>query len=79
MTKMLKQYQVFLLMIIPSIFYQFSVPDAFAYIDPGTGSVIIQMIIGGLVRTGIAVKVFWYRIKSALSPSFKRNNSDENI
>ena len=79
MTKMLKQYQVFLLMIIPSIFYQFSVPDAFAYIDPGTGSVIIQMIIGGLVGTGIAVKVFWYRIKSALSPSFKRNNSDENI
>jgi hypothetical protein len=37
------------------------------------------MIIGGLVGTGIAVKVFWYRIKSALSPSFKRNNSDENI
>ena len=79
MTKMLKQYQVFLLMIIPSIFYQFSVPDAFAYIDPGTGSVIIQMIIGGLVGTGIAVKVFWYRIKSALSPSFKRNNDDEDI
>ena len=79
MTKMLKQYQVFLLMIIPSIFYQFSVPDDFAYIDPGTGSVIIQMIIGGLVGTGIAVKVFWYRIKSALSPSFKRNNSDEDI
>ena len=79
MTKMLKQYQVFLLMIIPSMFYQFSVPDAFAYIDPGTGSVIIQMIIGGLVGTGIAVKVFWYRIKSALSPSFKRNNSDEDI
>ena len=79
MTKMLKQYQVFLLMIIPLMFYQFSVPDVFAYIDPGTGSIIIQMIIGGLVGTGIAVKVFWYRIKSALSPSFKRNNSDEDI
>ena len=76
---MLKQYQVFLLMIIPLMIYQFSVPDVFAYIDPGTGSMIIQMIIGGLVGTGIAVKVFWYRIKSALSPSFKRNNSDEDI
>ena len=74
---------VFLLIFISAIFLStfsfFSVPDAFAYIDPGTGSVIIQMIIGGLVGTGIAVKVFWYRIKSALSPSFKRNNSDENI
>ena len=51
MTKILKQYQIFLLMIIPLMFYQFSVPDVFAYIDPGTGSIIIQMIIGGLVGT----------------------------
>ena len=79
MTSRLKKYQILILMIIPSMFYQFSVPNAFAYIDPGTGSVIIQMIIGGLVGTGIAVKVFWYRIKSALSPSFNRNNSDEDI
>ena len=57
----------------------FSFPNAFGYIDPGTGSVIVQMIIGGLVGVGIAVKVFWYRIKSALSPSFKRNNGDEDI
>ena len=53
--------------------------DASAYIDPGTGSIIIQMIIGGLVGVGIAVKVFWFRIKSALSPGFKKNNSDEEI
>ena len=54
-------------------------PNAFGYIDPGTGSIIVQMIIGGLVGVGIAVKVFWFRIKSALSPGFKRNNDDEDI
>ena len=54
-------------------------PNASGYIDPGTGSIIVQMIIGGLVGVGIAVKVFWFRIKSALSPGFKRNNDDEDI
>ena len=62
-----------------SLTHQFSFPNASAYIDPGTGSIIVQMIIGGLVGVGIAIKVFWYRIKSALSPSFKRNNGDEDI
>ena len=54
-------------------------PNAFAYIDPGTGSIIVQMIIGELVGVGIAIKVFWYRIKTALSPGFKKNNSDDEI
>ena len=54
-------------------------PNASAYIDPGTGSIIVQMIIGGLVGVGIAIKVFWYRIKTALSPGFKKNNSDDEI
>jgi hypothetical protein len=62
-----------------SVFSHYSFSNAFAYIDPGTGSVIIQMIIGGLVGVGIAVKVFWFRIKSALSPGFKKNNSNEEI
>ena len=33
-----------------------------AYIDPGTGSIIIQAIIGAVVGIGIAIKLFWHRI-----------------
>lgn len=33
-----------------------------AYIDPGTGSIIIQAIIGTLVGVAIAAKLFWHRI-----------------
>ena len=62
-----------------SLISNFQFPNAFAYIDPGTGSVIVQMIIGGLVGVGIAIKVFWFRIKTALSPGFKKNNSDDEI
>lgn len=34
----------------------------FAYIDPGTGSIILQAIIGAVVGAIIAVKLFWHRI-----------------
>jgi len=37
--------------------------DAYAYIDPGSGSIIIQAIIGALVGVGITVKIYWYKIK----------------
>lgn len=38
---------------------------AFAYIDPGTGSFVIQGIIAAVVGAGVVVKMFWHRIKSA--------------
>ncbi len=41
----------------------------FAYIDPGSGSFIIQMIAGSALAAGLAIKVFWRRITSA----FKRD------
>jgi hypothetical protein len=37
---------------------------ALAYIDPGTGSFLIQGIIAAIVGAGIAIKMFWHRIKS---------------
>ena len=37
---------------------------AFAYIDPGSGSAIMSVIIGFFVAIGVLVKTFWYKIKS---------------
>jgi len=33
------------------------VSDAYAYLDPGSGSIIIQAMIGALVGVGITVKI----------------------
>ena len=33
-----------------------------AYLDPGTGSFILQMMIAGLVGGGFAIKLCWRRI-----------------
>jgi len=46
--------------------------EAHAYIDPGSGSAIISMIIGVFVAIGLTVKSFWYKITGI----FRRDKSD---
>ena len=38
--------------------------NAFAYLDPGTGSIIIQSVIALAIGALITVKGYWSRIKS---------------
>lgn len=49
------------------IFGQFFISDAYAYIDPGTGSAILQILIGTAVGLGITLKVYWHRIRMRFS------------
>lgn len=37
-------------------------PPAHAYLDPGTGSMIISALIGILAAIALALKMFWYRV-----------------
>ena len=36
-------------------------PPAHAYLDPGTGSMILSAVIGLAVAVALALKMFWYR------------------
>jgi hypothetical protein len=51
--------------------------DAFAYLDPGTGSYIFQLLIAGLLGALFAIKVFWIRIKTFLAGLFSKKNKDD--
>ena len=44
--------------------------DAHAYLDPGTGSFVLQALIAGLLGAGFAVKTFWRSIKAFFSRIF---------
>ena len=57
--------------------YFFSIQPAFAYLDPGTGSAIMSMIIGLFVAIGIFVKNSWYKIKNFLGLSKNKNTDQE--
>jgi len=59
-----KSYSTFLgIMGMYFILTELFIADAYAYIDPGSGSLIIQMLIGALVGVGITIKVYWFKIK----------------
>ncbi|RFF26763.1 MULTISPECIES: hypothetical protein [unclassified Wenzhouxiangella] len=37
------------------------VPDAHAYLDPGSGSAILQGILGALAAIALTLKLYWHR------------------
>jgi len=37
---------------------------AFAYLDPGTGSMIVQLLLGGIAGAMVVGKLYWQRLKS---------------
>ena len=63
--------------IVPAFFY-FTFPQtADAYLDPGTGSIVIQVVIGVAVGGLFAVKLFWHRIKTFLGRLYSRGRESE--
>lgn len=40
------------------------VHDAHAYLDPGTGSFFLQMLIGGIAGSLVALKMYWGKVKT---------------
>lgn len=37
------------------------VPDAQAYLDPGSGSAILQGVLGALAAIALTLKLYWHR------------------
>jgi hypothetical protein len=37
-----------------------------AYLDPGSGSILLQLLVAALLGAAFAIKVYWKKIKAAL-------------
>jgi hypothetical protein len=46
--------------------------SALAYIDAGSGSYIFQLIVGAMVGTAVAAKMFWRRVFSFFTGRLSR-------
>tara|TARA_Y100001936_G_scaffold18115_1_gene15286 strand:- start:2399 stop:2557 length:159 start_codon:yes stop_codon:yes gene_type:complete len=46
------------------LFFSQNIP---LYIDPGSASAVIAMIIGGIAGVGMTLKMYWYKIKEKIS------------
>ena len=54
-----------------------SISSAHAYLDPGTGSIILQAIIGALAAIIVALKLYWHKFLVFLKIR-KKINVDQN-
>ena len=54
-----------------------STDSAFAYLDPGTGSMLLQVILGGMAAVGVALKLYWHKIRVAMGLGRKADDRDE--
>jgi hypothetical protein len=41
-------------------------PDVLAYLDPGSGSMILQLIAGGTAAVAVTAKLYWRRLLTFL-------------
>jgi hypothetical protein len=42
-----------------------------AYLDPGTGSILLQVLIGGVAGLGVVAKLYWHRLRGLFGSSKK--------
>ena len=50
---------------------------AYAYLDPGTGSVILQAIVAGIAAFVTGIVFYWNKLKIFLKNKFKSENIDQ--
>ena len=51
-------------------------PNAFAYIDPGTGSVLLQALLGAIAAVGAYITLYWRKFKNFLNKIFRLKKKD---
>ncbi len=51
---------------------------AHAYLDPGTGSMILQLLLGGLAGMAVVLKLYWHRLKALFGRRAAKDTALEN-
>ena len=65
------------LLIVNFIYLFLTVSSAHAYLDPGTGSVIIQGLIAALAVGAVFIKIYWYKLLTLLGIKKKSDIDNE--
>jgi hypothetical protein len=50
---------------------------AAAYLDPVTGSLVWQVVVGGLLAAGVTIRIYWNKLRSWFSKKPRGVNSEE--
>jgi len=55
------------------------VTNAYAYLDPGTGSIILQAILGFIAASITTISIYWTKFKSLISKLFKKKEKNKKL
>jgi len=47
------------------------------YIDPGTGSIVLQVLLGAVVGGVVALKLYWARVRAWFVRLFSRSSRED--
>jgi hypothetical protein len=50
---------------------------AHAYLDPGTGTFVLQMIVAFFVGASVLIRIYWKKLKSFFSKLFSAKSKDD--
>lgn len=50
---------------------------AYAYLDPATGSIILQAVIGGIAGATLFFRTSLYRVKNFVAGAFGKSKADD--
>tara|TARA_B100001540_G_C15725320_1_gene605000 strand:+ start:761 stop:934 length:174 start_codon:yes stop_codon:yes gene_type:complete len=53
--------------VLSGLFMNFSITQITGYIDPGSASAFMAVIIGAIAGAGMTLKLYWFKIKQKLS------------
>jgi hypothetical protein len=60
-----------------AIAVMFPLASAYAYLDPGTGSFVLQMLLGGIAGAMVVARLWWEKVKLAAASVFHRKPSSD--
>ena len=54
-------------------------PRAYAYLDPGTGSMLLQLLLGGVAGAAVLARAYWSQLKNLFrhKTSAEENRTDD--
>ena len=74
MNSVLKAPAIALMVLVGLVAVQ---PEAHAYLDPGTGSMVIQFVVASFLGMLLYITIFWSRVKLFFSSLFSKSQSKE--
>lgn len=64
--------------IVITFFFGLVFPDnVYAYLDPGSGSLLVQVLIGAVLGSIYFIKVYWTKLSRFVTSFFERNNDEK--